>query len=339
MLSVVLERPGELRRTDVPQPEHAEPGMALVQVHRIGVCGTDFHAWYGRQPFFAFPRILGHELGVEVLEVQAGASGLSAGDRCAVEPYLNCGRCPACRLGRSNCCETLQTLGVHTDGGMRERLLLPVNKLHASSVLDFDVLALVETLCIGSHAVMRSGMGAGDEALVIGAGPIGLGVALAARAVGSTVRIMDVNGARLEFARAHTGADGAIQVPGDGVADAVRAAFGGTLPRFVFDATGSAASMQGAFHLVGHAGTIVFVGLVRADISFHDPDLHRKELTVLASRNAVAADFRRVMDLLESGRIDLRPWITHRAALADVPEAFPGWTRPEAGVVKALIQV
>ena len=338
MLSVVLERPGELRLADTPQPGHAEPGLALVRVRRIGVCGTDFHAWFGRQPFFAFPRILGHELAVEVLDVPSGSTGAAAGDRCAVEPYLNCGQCPACLIGRTNCCETLQTLGVHTDGGMRERLLLPVNKLHPSPLLEADALALVETLCIGSHAVMRSGLGVGDEALVIGAGPIGLGAALAARAAGAIVRVMDVNPQRLEFAAAHTGVEGTIRVPQDGAVDDVREAFGGMLPRFVFDATGSAASMQEAFTLTGHAGTLVFVGLVRADISFHDPDLHRKELTVLASRNAVAADFRRVMDLLEAGHIDLRPWITHRTALATVPDAFAAWTRPEAGVVKAIIE-
>ncbi|MBI4586134.1 MAG: alcohol dehydrogenase catalytic domain-containing protein [Planctomycetes bacterium] len=158
MKTIVLEQPEQLRCVETPPPEGPPPGWALVRVRRVGVCGTDLHAFRGRQPFFSYPRILGHELGVEVVQVNAPAAGVKPGDRCAVEPYLNCGACQPCRLGRTNCCEKLQVLGVHTDGGMRELIAVPASKLHRSAALGLDELALVEPLGVGAHAVDRAGV-------------------------------------------------------------------------------------------------------------------------------------------------------------------------------------
>ena len=131
MIQIALETPGRFIAVDGPRPRPA-PGEALVRVHRVGVCGTDLHAFAGRQPFFNYPRILGHELGVEVVDPGSDPHGLKAGDRCSVEPYLNCGRCIACRAGRSNCCANLKSLGVHIDGGMRPEVVVPARKLHRS---------------------------------------------------------------------------------------------------------------------------------------------------------------------------------------------------------------
>lgn len=339
MRTLVLERPGSLVAADTAAPPAAAEAMALVRVHRVGVCGTDFHAWHGRQPFFTFPRVLGHELGVEILDVPAGAEGLRPGDLCAVEPYLNCGTCAACLRGRGNCCEQMRVMGVHVDGGMRERLLVPVRKLHRSATLDLDTLALVETLSVGAHAVARARPTSGDDVLVIGAGPIGLSVAAFAIADGARVVMADVSDARLGFSRDRLALAATLRVPPEQAADAVRAACGDRLPSFVFDATGSAASMAAAFGFVAHAGTLVFVGLVQADVAFHDPDFHRREMTLLASRNALPADFARVVAALESGSVDPRTWITHRATLDEVPAVFPGWTDRAQGVVKAMIEI
>src|SRR5688500_1524126 len=161
MKTIILNEPGRFSLTDTLEPRSPAPGEAMVRVHRVGVCGTDLHAYRGRQPFFTYPRILGHELGVEVVEVGENAHGIRPGDRCAVEPYLNCGTCIACRHGKTNCCVELRVLGVHTDGGMREFIAVPVNKLHRSESLSWEQLALVETLGIGAHAVERAGLGAG----------------------------------------------------------------------------------------------------------------------------------------------------------------------------------
>src|SRR5215472_13954616 len=156
--AIVLDTPGQLRLTQVEEPQSPGPGEALVRIHQVGVCGTDFHAFHGDQPFFSYPRILGHELGVEVVQMGDSGGGLKTGDLCSVEPYINCGSCIACLRDKPNCCVGLQTLGVHIDGGMREEIVVPRRKLHVSRALTLDQLALVETLGIGCHAVERAWM-------------------------------------------------------------------------------------------------------------------------------------------------------------------------------------
>src|SRR5437016_1168272 len=146
MKTLTLNEPGNFAFSETPEPVDLPPGHALVRVRRVGICGTDWHAYHGRQPFFTYPRILGHELGIEVERVNDASSSLRPGDRCSVEPYLNCGRCIACRRGKGNCCVDLKVLGVHIDGGMRERIVVPTNKLHRSNSLSLEQLALVETL-------------------------------------------------------------------------------------------------------------------------------------------------------------------------------------------------
>ena len=337
MKTLILHQPGEFRLTDSEVVEPAKAGEALVRVCRVGVCGTDFHAYAGRQPFFTYPRILGHDLAVEVLETGTDGGDIRPGDRCSVEPYLNCGECTACRAGKTNCCEHLKVLGVHVDGGMREQLRVPIGKLHRSESLTLDQLALVETLGIGAHAVDRARISAGERVLVIGAGPIGLAVTQFALIAGARVLVMDVKAERREFCGRTFAVEGTLQA-GRGSVEQVKMACDGDFPTVVFDATGSAESMMGAFRYAAHGGRIVYVGLVLADIKFYDPDFHRKEMTLLATRNSTGTDFRRIISLMEAGEIDTTPWITHRAAAEDVPAEFLGWLDPAKGVLKAVIE-
>ncbi len=337
MLTIVLEQPGGFAAVDRPEPA-AAPGTALVRVHRIGVCGTDLHAFAGKQPFFTYPRVLGHELGVEVLDPGDDPQGLKAGDRCSVEPYLNCGHCIACRRGKPNCCTTLQVLGVHIDGGMAPRLRVPARKLHKSTRLDYEQLALVETLGIGAHAVERAQLGNDDFVLVIGAGPIGLSVIQFAKVSGARLAVMDVSDTRLAFCRQQLGVAHALK-PGASAPDELKKIGGGDLPTCVIDATGNPGSMAGCFELPAHGGRIVFVGLFQGDVTFNDPNFHRRELTVMASRNATPATFREVIRLVEEGQVDTRPWITHRFQLADTPRVFPTEIAGNAAVLKAMIEV
>src|SRR6476661_10615178 len=155
MKAIQLAEPKQFRVIDVPEPPAPGAGEAIVRVFRVGVCGTDYSGYLGKMPFFSYPRIPGHELGVEVVAVGQGVTNVKPGDRCSVEPYINCQDCFPCRKGNSNCCENLQVLGVHTDGGMRPRFAVPARKLHPSEKLTVDQLALVETLAIGCHAVNR----------------------------------------------------------------------------------------------------------------------------------------------------------------------------------------
>lgn len=338
MKTVILEEPGNLRLADTPPPTEPGPGEALVRVQRVGICGTDLHAYRGQQPYFSYPRILGHELGVEVVALGQSTelSPVQVGDHCAVEPYLNCGTCSACRRGRTNCCANLQVLGVHTDGGMRELITVPIAKLHPSPSLPLEHLALVETLCIGAHAVRRASLLPAQSALVIGAGPIGLTALAFARLAGADVAVMEVDEHRMAFAQKNLGVEHIIDGRGDAPAQ-LRAAFGGDLPLIVFDATGNARSMQNALGLIDQGGTVVYISLVQDDISFPDPEFHRRETTLLSSRNATGDDFAWVIENLEAGHINLAPWLTHRAGPEEIVAEFPGWLRPENRVVKAML--
>ena len=340
MRAIRLEEPGRLAfNAAAPPPEPPGSGEALVRVHRIGVCGIDIHAFGGKQPFFSYPRILGHELGVEVVAVGEDVTQVRTGDRCAVEPYLNCGKCIACRRGKPNCCTDIQVLGVHADGGMREQFVLPARKLHPSAKLSLDQLALVETLGIGAHAVQRAAVGKNESALVIGAGPIGLAVTQFAIEAGASVIVLDINDARLDFCHRTLGAPHTINGTSANVIETLHEITGGDLPTAVFDATGSPRSMAAAFEYPAHGGTLTFVGLFQGDVMFNDPNFHRRELTLLASRNALPEDFTRIIRLIETGRIDTTPWISHRAAFADAADLFPSWVRPETGVIKAMIEL
>jgi 2-desacetyl-2-hydroxyethyl bacteriochlorophyllide A dehydrogenase len=337
MLQIVLEKPGSFSAADVAEPKLA-PGDALVRVHRIGVCGTDLHAFAGKQPFFSYPRVLGHELGVEVVDPGDDPHGLKPGDRCSVEPYINCGHCIACRRGKPNCCTELKVLGVHADGGMRPLFAVPARKLHGSAKLGFEQLALVETLGIGAHAVERAEITREDYVLVIGAGPIGLSVIQFALVTGATVAVMDVSETRLAFCREKLGVKHLITAGADATTQ-VKTVGGGDLPTIVIDATGNPKSMAGTFDLAAHGGRIVFVGLFQGDLTFNDPNFHRRELTVCGSRNALPETFRHIIELVEAGRVDTTPWITHRFALADTPRVFPEKIAGNPAVLKAMIEV
>ena len=337
MKTVILEKPGRLNLTDTAPPAEPGPGEALVRVHRVGICGTDLHAFRGRQPYFSYPRILGHELGVEIVSLDPHTeSNLRAGDHCAVEPYLNCGACSACRRGRINCCSHLRVLGVHTDGGMRELITVPIDKLHRSETLPLEHLALVETLCIGAHAVDRADLEPGQSTLVIGAGPIGLTAVAFARLAGAEVAVMEIDENRMRFVQENLGVEHLIDGRGDTEAQ-LRAVFGGELPLTVFDATGNARSMMNALGLIEQGGSVVFISLVQDEITFPDPEFHRRETTLISSRNATSADFARVVQTLETGAIDLAPWLTHSALPEALIGEFPGWLLPESQVVKAML--
>ena len=338
MKALSLEAPKQWKRLDVPGPEKPGPGEALVRVHQVGICGTDISGYLGKMPFFSYPRIPGHELGVEVLEVGEGVGNVRPGDRCSVEPYINCQKCYACVRGHTNCCEKHQTLGVHCDGGLRPRFLVPARKLHVSRRLNFEQLALVETLAIGCHAVNRAALRPEESCLIIGAGPIGLATLEFVKLSGAKPIVLDVNEQRLAFCREVMGVTDTVRLT-EQVEQDLRARTDGHLSDVVIDATGSSASMSSAFGLITHGGRLVFVGITTDEVRFRHPVFHRPEGTLLCSRNALSADFARIIALIEEGHIDTRPWITHRSAFDELIDVFPSYTRPETGVIKAVVAV
>lgn len=339
MKTIILEEPGKFHFTETNLEESLRPEEALLKVHRIGICGTDYHAFRGKQPFFSYPRILGHELGVEVIEVGADVTNVKVGDRCSVEPYLNNTQDQAVRRGFTNCGENLSVLGVHQEGGMREYLKVPAQYLHKSDKLSYEQLAVVEPLGIGCHAVNRAGITSDDTVLVVGAGPIGLGTVLFARATGAKTVVMDVNEERLAFARTATDIAGTVLAGKEDTLEQLSVQFDGDLPTVVLDATGNPHSMSKALEYAAPAGKIVFIGLFQGDFSFHDPYFHKKELTLMASRNALPSDFRQIIRMMEEGSINTNAWITHRSSFDEMITQFDSWLKPESGVIKAVVSL
>lgn len=341
MKALQLEKPEQWRTVEIPHPDSPDSGEALVRVHRIGICGTDISGYLGKMPFFSYPRIPGHELGVEVIAIGDEVRNVKLGDRCSVEPYMNCQRCYACARGHTNCCENLKVLGVMMDGGMTEQMVLPARKLHPANALTPDQCALVETLAIGCHAVNRGNPKPKENVLVIGAGPIGLSVLEFVKLSGARAIVMDMVEKRLEFCRAKMGVQHTVLSTIDGTEiDKLREVTDGHLPDLVIDATGSNKSMSNALGYCAFAGRLVYVGITQQEISFlHAPVMHRRELTLLASRNALPGDFTRIIKFIEEGKIDTRPWITHRTGFDDLVKNFASYTKPETGVIKAIVAV
>ena len=341
MQALLLEQPKAFRFIDVPEPAPPGPGEAVVRVHAVGICGTDYGGYLGKMPFFSYPRIPGHELGVEVVSVGADVATVRPGDRCCVEPYINCQTCYSCRRGLTNCCEHHQTLGVHCDGGLRPLFTVPARKLHVSPNLTHAQNALVETLAIGCHAIDRGNPRPGETVLIIGAGPIGLSALEFARLSGARVIVMDMAASRLEFVRTRMGVEATIAARGDATdEEAVSQLTEGRMCDVVVDATGSHASMGNALKLCSFGGRLVYVGITQGELSFpHAPVMHRRELTILASRNALSRDFTRIIGLIGDGSIDTRPWITHRVPFASTIEVFPTLLDPASGVLKAVIEM
>lgn len=338
MKAIVCEQVDQLRLVEQKEPALQQPGTAIVRIRRIGICGTDLHAYKGNQPFFTYPRVLGHELAGIVEQADDPNGAIKAGDQVSIIPYMHCGTCIACRNGKTNCCTDMKVLGVHIDGGMRELIAVPTSHLIVTNELTLDQAAVLEPLSIGAHAVRRSGLHGGETALVIGSGPIGLGVMAFAKHLGARVIAMDIQEERLAFCRKWAKVDETVHAL-QGGKERLAELTGGEYPTVVFDATGNARSMTDAFGLVAHGGRLVYVGLVKADLSFNDPEFHKREMTLMGSRNATMEDFAAVHAAVQSGSIDVDSYITHRVPFAEMISHFDSWLKPESKVIKAMVEL
>ncbi|WP_276482004.1 zinc-binding alcohol dehydrogenase family protein [Paraflavitalea pollutisoli] len=337
MKSLICIAPGQFEYRDKEQPQPA-PGQALIRIRRIGVCGTDLHAFEGTQPFFTYPRILGHELAGELVDT-GGAVGFEKGETVSFIPYFNCGTCIACRNGKPNCCTNIKVCGVHVDGGMVEYLAVPADKLLHGEELGFDALALVEPLAIGAHGLRRAGVEAGEFVLVVGAGPIGLGIIALANIAGAQVIALDVNEHRLSFCRNKLGVQYTINGAQEDVVARLQAITNGDMPTVVVDATGNGKAINNAFQYMAHGARYVLVGLQKGDISFPHPEFHKREATLMSSRNATREDFEHVIRCIRNQQIDPLTFITHTVPFKATKDQFAGWLDPANGVIKAMVAI
>jgi 2-desacetyl-2-hydroxyethyl bacteriochlorophyllide A dehydrogenase len=336
MRTLVCDRPGDITVSDRPRPSPG-PGQVLVRIRRAGVCGTDLHIFEGSHPFLEYPRVIGHELSGEVAETGAGCA-ISIGQQVYVIPYLACGICIACRRGKTNCCQRIGVLGVHIDGGMADYVCVPEINVAPADGITLDQAAMIEFLAIGAHAVRRASPRSEDRILVVGAGPIGIGCILFAGLHGGSVTALDIRQDRLDFCRGRLGVDHAVAA-GPNAGDALSALTSGDFFDIVIDATGNAKSMMAGLNYVAHGGTYVLVSVVRDMICFADPEFHKRETSLLGSRNATPEDFAQVYEAMLEGLVPSEALVTHRVSLDEAPGCFPIWIRPETGVIKALIEI
>ncbi len=337
MKALICTAPNEARIEDRPMPQPAD-GEVLLRMRRVGICGTDYHIFDGSQPFFTYPRLIGHELAGEIVEAPRD-SGLATGQIVTVNPYLACGTCVACRRGRPNCCSNIRVLGVHADGGMTEYLAVPAGSIVPTEGLTVDQAAMVEFLAIGAHAVRRAAIEPGTRVLITGAGPIGIGCALFARIAGAaSVTLHDRSARRLATAAERFGFETTVVAGPDAMTELARLT-DGEMFDYVFDATGSIQAMNAGLTHVAHAGTYVLVGLCRDDLVFSDPEFHKRETTLLASRNALSVDFHHVIASIRNGAVPTDRFLTNRVDLDDVPTAIPALIARQEEVLKAIVTI
>jgi 2-desacetyl-2-hydroxyethyl bacteriochlorophyllide A dehydrogenase len=335
MKALVCTTPRQFDYINTEMPVATE-GETLLKIERIGICGTDLHAFEGTQPYFNYPRILGHELAATIVETKA--VGFTAGDKVTIIPYMHCGNCIACKSGKNNCCVNMCVFGVHIDGGMREFVAVPDHALIKSEGLSLDELALIEPLSIGAHAVKRAAVTKGEFVLIIGAGPIGLGIAQFAKIAGAQVIVVDVNDDRLQFCTTNVGIAHAINPLKQDVMVSLNQITSNNMPTVVIDATGNLDAINNAFQYLAHGGRYVLVGLQKGNISFSHPEFHKREATLMSSRNANVSDFMHVMDCIKQGLVKPINYITHRVAFDAVTNHFESCLDPNSKVVKAIVE-
>jgi 2-desacetyl-2-hydroxyethyl bacteriochlorophyllide A dehydrogenase len=318
MQQLVCAEPGRFEYRTVPEPT-LKAGESIVRIRKIGVCGTDIHAFDGTQPYFSYPRVLGHELAVEFVE---GDAGFKAGELLTVMPYISCGKCIACRKGKTNCCVNIKVLGVHTDGGMTEYLSLPSYTLLRAEGLKDDELGLVEPLAIGAHGVSRASIQPGEHVLIIGAGPIGLGTMAFAKIAGGHVIAADVNEQRLAFCRDELHIPYTLNAKDGDFLGHLQDITRGDMPTVVIDATGNLSAINNAFQYLAHTGRYVLIGLQRGDIIVNHPEFHKREATLMSSRNATVKDFEYVISCIREEKLFPSSFITSRLNFSEVAGLF-----------------
>jgi len=333
MEKLICEKPGTLTYMQAEIPALGQ-GESLLKIRRIGICGTDIHAYAGNQPFFDYPRVLGHEIAADY--IAGDAPGYQAGDRVTVIPYLTAGTDIAARLGKPNCATDMQVLGVHIDGGMAEYIVVPSSSLRKSEGLSYEELVIVEPLAIGAHAVHRAQVIAGEYTLVIGAGPIGLGIITLASIAAAQVIVLDMDPERLQKAK-EFGAQHTILASDPTVYQQIQQLTAGDMPTLIFDATGNTQAINQAFHYMAHGARYVLVGLQKEEIHFSHPEFHKREGTLMSSRNALAQDFELVMKCLHEKSILADQYISKQIPFREAATLFSHPDKPLLKGIKTVI--
>ena len=338
MKAIKFEQPWNVACVEMDRPVPG-PGQALIKVVTAGICGSDIGAFRGTNGLVSYPRVIGHELAGIVESIPDGnPKGIRVGDRVVVDPYLYCGHCYPCSIGRTNCCTDLHVLGVHVDGGMAEYFCHPADMLvKIPDGMDWVLAAMAEPLTISLHGVHRGGLKAGEFCAIYGAGPIGLLAGMAAQAYGAHAIIIDVVQERLDFARSG-GIEYAINSGEQDPAALVAEITGRTMAQLVMECTGANACIRGSLDLVSNAGRITFTGWPKKETSLPTDLFTKKEIDIRGARTS-AGEFEEAIDLICSGKVDVRRLLTKTISLEEAPETIIDIEKNPGRYMKVVVQV
>jgi 2-desacetyl-2-hydroxyethyl bacteriochlorophyllide A dehydrogenase len=328
MKGICITKPGEIELKELAVPAISD-GNAIIKVKSLGICGSDVNAYKGGNPTMIFPRVMGHELAGEVIEIGENTKGIKAGDHVSLEPYFYCGECYACRKGIFNNCENLNVLGVRMEGGMVEVISHPIKYLHKLPAdMTWENAAMIEPLSISLHGVHRTKVTGGEFVAVIGAGPIGMLAALVCNAYGAKPIIIDVVDERLEFAKKQ-GIKYTINPMKQDSIEVVKELSGGDMAPVVLECSGSQSGINNALELASNSGRIGLVGWAKGKIEFNQPRVLRKELNIMGSRCSYN-EFPECIDMIYNKRVNVMPLVTVRHSLEETMQGFKDLaTEPE----------
>lgn len=333
MKALAVDAPGHARVIDIPEPASAADGQSLLEVHRIGLCGTDLNTFRGRNPMVTYPRILGHEVAATVVTNAASTAPRNV----TLSPYTACGNCPSCRRGSVNACQFNQTLGVQRDGALTERITYASDKLYTGN-LSLEELCLVEPLTVGVHAAARGQVSASNTVAIFGCGGVGLGAVAGAAFRGARVIAIDVDDKKLELALA-AGATDIIHSSREDLHQRLSALTAGEGPSCIIEAIGLPQTFRAAVEEVAFSGRVVYIGYAKEPVSYETRLFVQKELQILGSRNALPEDFLEVIRMLEAKRFPVQQSISAIVPIEEAPDMLRRWSENPSSFAKIMVNV
>lgn len=336
MRAIYFKEPWKAACIDVDKPEPKE-GQALIKVRAAGICGSDIGAFRGTNPLVSFPRIIGHEIVGEIETIpDNNIRGLKPGDHVIVDPYLYCGKCYPCSIGRTNCCTDLNVLGVHIEGGMSDYMVHPADMLwKLPDDMPWDIAPIAEPLTIALHGIHRGRLKKGEHVAIIGAGPIGLLAAMAALTYGAEPIVIDVVKERLLFAR-ELGVKYTIHSLEENTEEKIKEYTGGKMAELVMECSGANPAVRSTLDFVSNAGRITLTGWPKKETPIPTDLITRKEIDILGARTS-SNEFEEAIELIHTGKVDVRRILTKTISMEEVPASITDIERNSGDYMKVNV--
>ncbi|MCI8578809.1 MAG: zinc-binding alcohol dehydrogenase family protein [Lachnospiraceae bacterium] len=338
MKAVKLETPRNIALVELEKPVPG-PGEALIRIKTAGICGSDIGAFRGTNSLVSYPRIIGHELAGIIESIpEDNPKGFKVGDKVIVDPYLYCGDCYPCSIGRTNCCTSLKVLGVHVDGGMAEYFCHPANMLvKMPDDMSWTDAAMAEPLTISLHGIHRGGLKAGEYCAIIGAGPIGLLAAMIAQAYDAHAILIDLVQERLDFAK-QLGVEYVINSGNEDAEARVREITGGNMAQQVMECSGANAAVLSTLNLVSNAGRITLTGWPKHETPIPTDVITKKEVDIRGARTS-AGEFEEAIELIYTRKVDVQKILTKTISMEEAPETIIDIEKNPGSYMKVVVNV